>query len=511
MKIPSEIQAIVQKIHEVNGTCYLVGGVVRDLWIGGALTSGMYELNAHIFKRKEPTNFQDLDIEVFGIPVHRLREILEPFGPVNTVGKAHGCMKMKFGDYKVDFTIPRRDNKVGSKHTEFEHTYHPDMSPQEATLRRDFTMNAMMLRLYPGQNFDDIGGFHLSTFGHDFHKGSRHLSLGQLVPVSNETFGEDPLRLLRGMQFASRFGLVASSELVDLFTENDGALVYELRHLPKDRIYAEWEKWATRSRIPSLGLRYLEDTGILKAFPYTIINDLATTPQDPEWHPEGNVFIHTCHAVDAANDICDRENASDDERITVMFGALCHDFGKPGTTRHEDGRVTSKRHSIEGVGVAHAFLSSIGMPEFRITRILPLIEEHLIHANKDIHHNLVRRLATRMKRSPKNFPFNYNGTIRELLFVIEADASARPPLPGGLPEECKKIEAIAKELELEKDKPKPIVMGRHLIEVFHMSPSKRFKAILNACMEKQLDGEITNLDEGLAFVTSLLTKEPING
>lgn len=701
MKIPENLQLAIQDILSNGGKPYLVGGAVRDMVLG--------------------ISPKDLDVEVFNMPIGKLSGVLAGVGPINTVGQAHGCIKMQFDDLEVDFTIPRTDNKIGVGHPDFEHVFFPDMKLPDAILRRDFTMNTLFMPLRPGvENFFDLMDSIL-----DFRDGRGNLRDGVLVAVSEDTFGEDPLRLLRGMQFCARFNLAPSLTFIDMC--KSGNLRNQLKHLPKERIYVEWYKWATKSTKPSMGLRYLLDTGITKVEPYCIIELMAGTPQDKEWHPEGwsfqfsctsasfvtsvaqtipmdvrdtstfwkffntslaldtirkspgstftaepvdtsvvesflstvqtrnfdllesdklsvatitkpesfvgvfgrptlladkivrvvfeipldgmqtivrtsyndlevlnrivervsidmmdmfptlkfptqmglhnkpmdrnvgaatsifipvfiidsrsssingnvlctfdvcivdskvvhnrlpevvyykvttsnyntmpgNVLVHTAHVVDQAALIAEREGLTGEDRAVLLFAALCHDFGKPHTTAEENGRITSKRHSIVGVDVAYSFLTEIGMPNHMIARILPLIEEHLIHSNKSIHHNLVRRLANRMKRTHKEYPFEYNGTIKELLYLIEADASGRPPIPPGLPEECAVIGKMAKELELEVKKPEPIIMGRHLIEHFGMTPSKEFKVILTSCFEEQLDGRITTVEEGLIYL-----------
>ncbi len=444
------MQKILEAIANAGGDPIFVGGCIRD----------------------EILNIpcKDTDIEVFGLSAQQLIQILSNFGKVSVVGESFGVIKLRIGDEEFDFTLPRRDNKIGRGHKAFEIEFDHTMTPLEAAKRRDFTINAIGKRSN-GEFVDPFNG------QEDIHnKILRHVS---------EHFAEDPLRVLRGFQFAARFEMTVCDETVVLCN----SLKNEFDTLAKERIWGEWFKWATKSKNPSLGLEFLKKTDWISLFPK--LADIIDVPQDSTWHPEGEVFSHTCHVVNEAQRIIERECINDEEdKAVIILAALCHDFGKAITTvKNEKGRWTAPNHAFEGVPLARNFLEQIGCLERIIERVLPLVQEHMVHLGATISEKMVRRLSVRLGKA----------TIRELLFIIEADHSGRPPLPRELPESAREIQKIAQELALEDVEQKPLIMGRHLMEL-GMEPSPIFGVITKQAFESQLDGHFSTLEEGLEWV-----------
>ncbi len=403
---------------------------------------------------------KDVDIEVYGMSLEQIEEVLiDNEFRVDAVGKAFGVLKI---DNEIDVSVPRRENKVGVGHKGFNVMPDPDMSVEEAASRRDFTINSMAMSVY-GDIIDPFGGV-------------GDLSIGVLVPTSS-AFVEDPLRVLRGMQFAARFNLVPSENflmmsrgMVDLFGD-----------LPKERVWEEWKKWALKGVLPSVGLDLLVETKWIVHFPE--INALRDVPQDPEWHPEGDVFVHTKHVVDAAAEIADREQLGEHDRLVLMFAALAHDFGKPSTTKMQDGRWRSRGHCQDGVEPAEQFLLRIGAPLAIIAEVKPLISEHLVHAGiDDPSPKAVRRLANRIAPA----------SIEALGRLVESDHSGRPPLPKGNPFQVWVDKAHS--LNVFSEKPQPILMGRHLMEM-GVEPGRSMGVLLNKAFESQLDGVFDNLED----------------
>ena len=437
-KIPDNALRVMQLLRDgVNREALIVGGFVRDSLLG--------------------VESKDIDIEVYGMDIDSIKFVLEQRGfRVDSVGKAFGVLKI---NNSIDVSVPRRENKVGVGHRGFNVVPDPSMSVKEAASRRDFTINSMAMNIH---------GLIVDPFN-----GQSHLRLGLLVATS-DAFREDPLRAMRAMQFASRFRMSMDDATIRMCRD----MAPQKAELPKERIWEEWKKWALKGQSPSLGLRLMKQMGWLDSE----IAALIDVPQDPEWHPEGDVFVHTCHVVDAAARIADREQLDNDDRLVLMLAALCHDFGKPSTTKMERGRLRSKGHCERGVKPAERFLMRIGAPLAIIAQVKPLISEHLVHAGIDVPSDrAVRRLANRIAPA----------TVAALGRVVEADHSGRPPLPVGNPLQVWVDRAV--ELNVSGKKPQPILMGRHLMEM-GMQPGREMGALLDRAFQAQLDGAFGEID-----------------
>ncbi|MFM9960447.1 MAG: HD domain-containing protein [Planctomycetaceae bacterium] len=256
-----------------------------------------------------------------------------------------------------------------------------------------------------------------------------------------------------------------------------------------ERVWGEWHKWATRSTLPSRGLQALAESDCLDLYPE--LAALPGVPQDPQWHPEGDVWVHTRHVCDAASRIADRDALEDDERAILLFAALCHDLGKATTTEFFDGHWRAHGHCDAGVPLARTFLTRIGCPEAIIEVIEPLVAEHLVHAQRDMSARTVRRLAERLGKA----------TIAQLVRLIEADMNGRPPLPGGLPPAVQTLVELAEGMNVDRSRPKPLILGRHLIALGHR-PDVWFGEVLKQCFEAQLDGVFSTEIDGIEFLTA---------
>ena len=303
----------------------LVGGFVRDALLG--------------LKPK------DMDVEVYGVSPERLESLLEQMYPgrVNSVGRAFGILKVALGDgLDFDVSIPRSESKMGSGHTGFVVKGDPSMDVKEAARRRDFTINAL--------SADPMTGEVLDLFG-----GVDDLVEKRLRVTDVERFQDDPLRVYRAVQFAARFGFTLESESKQLMREmvERG----DLTELSKERISEEIGKLLLKSPRPSIGFEQMRDLGIIER-DYPELHALIGTPQEPEWHPEGDVWIHTMMVLDAAAKIAKRESPdgsplfTDRDRLGILLGAVCHDLGKPATTEsaEKDGvmRLRSLAHEQAG-------------------------------------------------------------------------------------------------------------------------------------------------------------------
>lgn len=425
---------------------YLVGGCVRD-WLLGVPV-------------------KDFDIEVFGVDEDRLISALGRWGRVNLVGRSFGVVKLTLDGQTHDFSLPRRDSKVAPGHQGFRIEFDPSISPRDAAARRDFTINSLMWNPRRQEILDSFGG--------------QADLRSRILRHTSAAFPEDPLRVLRGMQFAARFRLIAAPETVALCR----SIVGTYPELAQERVREEWFKWAAQAVEPSAGLRFLHDTGWISAFPE--LEALIGVEQDPEWHPEGDVWTHTGHALDALVAGTSWQEADRDTRIVLSLATLSHDFGKPCCTRREirEGRerIISPGHEPAGGPLTESFLGRLNTPPALVARIVPLVTNHLAHLT-DPTPRSIRRLALRL--SP--------ATIEELSAVITADASGRPPRPAGEPESVARLKAAASELALAAAAPRPLLLGRHLMER-GLKPGPGFTPILSAAFEAQLDGVFTDVD-----------------
>jgi tRNA nucleotidyltransferase (CCA-adding enzyme) len=449
---------ICRAVSAAGGRAYLVGGLVRDRLLGGTAEA------------------RDLDLEVHGLDGAALRAILERFGRVNAVGEAFTVYKL--GD--IDVSIPRRDSKTGTGHKGFTVTGDPAMSVEDAARRRDFTINAMLCDPLTGAVVDPHGGL-------------EDLKARRLRAVDPATFVEDSLRVLRGMQFAARFEFAIDPATVAL------SRTIPLDDLPPERIWGEFEKLLLRARRPSIGLQAGLEMGVMeKLFPD--LQALLGCPQEPSWHPEGDVWVHTLQAVDlAAGNVADLPPP---RQVVVMLGTLCHDLGKPATTKVIDGRIRSLDHEDGGVPPTERVLDRLNvrtMDGYDVRRqILAIVANHLkpglFSRERDrVGDAAFRRLALKCEL--------------DLLYrVAKADSLGRRK--EGAPEPDAEAQEWflerAKSLEVTREGPRPLLLGRHLLEL-GLRPGPRIGDITDRVYQLQLDGDVKSLDDALAAARKLLS------
>lgn len=449
--LAGSLRHIEQLIRRAGGRMWLVGGCIRDLVLG-----------------RQP---HDLDIEISGLPPGRLHTLLTEHFSVQFVGKAFGVFKLQ--GLPIDISIPSRLLTDNESTTGLLRQSDPDMDIDEALARRDFTVNAMAWDPDTLEFRDPFNG----RADLDAHM-LRHIS---------DRFTEDPLRVLRGMQLAARFGLTAAPETVALCKTltQDGQ--------SSERLWEEWKKLLLQGVKPSLGLQFLSDCGWLRFYPE--LAALQGCEQDPIWHPEGDVWIHTLHCLDWFALEC-TGNQRDD--LIAGLGILCHDFGKPATTTMDYGRITSRGHEPQGEAPTRRFLERLTNQNDLINEVVPLVLCHLRPSalfDANASDSAVRRLAKQVKR------------IDRLVRVARADHAGRPPKPfDGFPAGSWLLER-ARRLEVENQAPTPFVTGRHLLEL-GMLPGPRLGEILDDCYEAQLEGEFTDADQGIAYARQRLGLSP---
>lgn len=462
MEVPKQILDLANAVRDSGGRALLVGGCVRDPLMG-----------------KQP---KDWDVEVYGIEPERLRELLDKIGTVNVVGEAFTVYKL---GPDIDVSLPRRERKTGRGHRAFVIEGDPNMSVEEATIRRDFTINAILEDPLTGELIDP-------------YHGRDDLAAKQLRAVSRKTFAEDSLRVLRAAQFAARLEFAIDPETVDL------CRMIDLSDLPSERIWGEIEKLLLRAPRPSNGLKWLNELHVIdQLFPE--IKALINVQQDPEWHPEGDVFVHTLLVMDRARELID--DLPHAKKVTVMLAALAHDFGKPATTEFVDGRLRSRGHEEAGVAPAENFLDKVNIHHIDgydvRGQVIALVRDHLkpgefFKKRDEVGDGAFRRLASKCEL--------------DLLYrVAKADSLGRnaPWIPQDMWYTAEAQEwfiARARGLDVQEKPPAPILQGRHLLEM-GLEPGPAMGEMTRAIYEMQLDGRVKDLDEAKEVAKEIISTD----
>jgi tRNA nucleotidyltransferase (CCA-adding enzyme) len=448
----SVARAIAEAIANQSGRAIIVGGFVRDHLLG---------LDA-----------KDLDLEVFGVAADRVPELLAPFGRVQAVGQSFPVFKVG----PIDVSLPRRESKTGRGHKGFTVHGDPGLSFEEAARRRDFTINAI--------GWDPLTEEYLDPFG-----GRDDLAARRLRVVDPLTFGDDSLRVLRAVQLAARFSLDVDAATRALCRS------IPLDDLPGERIWGELEKLLLQAPRPSIGFTLALDLSVVDGI-LPEMRALVGCPQEPEWHPEGDVWVHTLMVIDHARAGIDDLDRSG--RIAIMLGAICHDFGKPATTAVIDGRIRSMGHEEAGVAPATALLDRLNIHSIDgvdVRRdVLGMVAHHLKpgawHKAGDVGGGAFRRLAQKVD-------------LELLGRLAKADCMGRG---GGF--DCSAMDWFrerARHLGVEHQPPAPLVLGRHLIAL-GVEPGPEMGKLLKQIYERQLDGDVASTEDGIALARELLRR-----
>jgi tRNA nucleotidyltransferase (CCA-adding enzyme) len=452
---PASVQTIASAIRDAGGRALIVGGWVRD----------------HVLKRPS----KDIDVEVFGVTADRLPLVLQRAGRVEPVGQSFPVYKVIADDgFDIDVAMPRRESKQGRGHKGFAIEGDPFMSLADAARRRDFTINA-------------IAWDPLTNKFEDPAHGLVDLERRLLRAVDLRTFGDDSLRVLRAVQFAARFEFALDDDTMAL------CRTIPLDDLPAERVWGEIEKLLLGAHRPSIGLALALDLGVIKTL-FPELEALAGCPQEPEWHPEGDVWVHTLMVVDQA-----RAMNTDLERprlITVMLAALAHDLGKPATTQVIDGRIRSLDHEQAGVEPA--------------TRLLDRLNVHSIDGFP-VREQVVALTAHHLKPGMFFKAGNVSdGAFRRLSQKVDMELLARVARADCLGRagsfDCTAMDWFierARSLGVDREPPAPLLLGRHVLAL-GVPPGPRVGEILKAVYEQQLDGELTTTDAAIAAALRLL-------
>ncbi|MBI2462873.1 MAG: CCA tRNA nucleotidyltransferase [Candidatus Spechtbacteria bacterium] len=458
---PDIVVRLAQAMQARGGRLFVVGGTVRDMILG--------------------VPPKDFDLEVHGIAPSRLEETVASFHPswMDTVGRSYGVLKVRIDGEDLDIAPPRRDSKVGEGHKGILAVPDPTMTLEEACRRRDFTVGAMAMDPLTGELFDFFGG-------------QEDLRQGILRATDPERFVDDPLRVMRAVQFAARFGF-AVEQATAVLCRNVTATKEFVGQSPA-RVSEEWRKLLLKSPQPSVGLQVGLELGVWDAL-HPELAALWICPQDANWHPEGSVGEHTKLAVDKAAEIVRREGLAGDDALVIILAVLLHDSGKPATTVFIDGRWRSPNHEAAGVDAARKFFARNAFGREIEARVLPLIADHLFPAQHglEVSDAAIRRLAQRLVQA----------TIAELVMVSEADVLGRA-VPNREFAEGTALLEQAKTLAVGSGKTEPLLMGRHLISELGMKPNRQFSEILRAVFEAQLEGRVATIEQALDMAREIM-------
>ena len=418
-KLPSQIEELVSFIDSINNKAktYLVGGSVRD----------------SILSAKTGIDFQmkDFDLEVYGVE-HRdlVSSLIEKYGSENVdpeTGKSFKIIKLKIEGIpdKVDIALPRTERKLensdnsSSRGRGIEPFPDPYLDQVVAVKRRDLTINSILYDPITKQIIDPYGGWY-------------DLMNGVLRITDADSFREDPLRVLRVAQFASRFGFKIHQDTINLCRDLVSSDVID--SLVRDRVADELDKLLIKGFAPSLGLKFLQEIGYLKKI-MPEVSILESIPQEPDYHPEGDVFTHTMQVVDAMAEIIRREKDSfdldSDTKRALMLGALFHDLGKaPKTIIDANGRITSYEHEEAGVPLAQNIIRRLYKTDIQASKInqedliLFLVSKHmtpiLLHEDALKGINMTKGIRKFMYKCIQN-----NVSIEQISWIVEADKRGR--------------------------------------------------------------------------------------
>lgn len=427
--------SIAEKIAEYvkadGGRTYYVGGFVRDRLLG--------------------LDNKDVDIEVHGIEPDRLYSILEKAGSPVAFGKSFGVYALR--NENIDIAMPRRERAVGRGHRDFEVDVDPYIGTKQAAGRRDFTINAIMEDVLTGEIIDHFGG-----------RGD--LSAGIIRHINSGTFVEDPLRVLRAAQFAARFDFEIADETTDLCRSID------LSALSKERVEEELKKALLKAAGPSIFFESLRKMNQLGCW-FPEMELLIGLEQDPFYHPEGDVWVHTMEVIDRA--AAYRDKVSDPFRFMLL--ALAHDFGKALTSEvsEKDGRIHSYRHETEGLQLAESFVKRITNEKDVITYVKNMVPLHM-----------KPNVAAHSKPSLKSTNKMYDAAIapKDLIYFAMAD---RPLFAGEDSFDSDYAFLFERLQKYEEIMAKPHVTGQDLIAE-GLEPGESFSEILRYAHKLRLAG-----------------------
>ena len=392
---------------------------IKPIIIGGYVRDSLLKIDS-----------KDIDIELYGISsFKKLEEILEEFGEVNSVGKSFGVCKLKFDDLDLDFSFPRVDSKIDKGHKGFEIKIDSSLDFKTATSRRDFTMNAIGYDIESKKILDP-------------YNGREDLKNRILKAVDIKKFTDDPLRVLRAIQFSARFNLSIDNKL--FITCKNMIKDSLLDELPKERIFLEIQKLLLKSPVPSLGIILLKKLGSFNLF----IELLSLQNSD---------FDQTLMAIDKMSVL---KTTNETTNIVLMLALLSYKLS-----------ISSREKFLSGLTNSKSLLAKI---------LILLKHQNSINFDKFIDYDIYI-LATQVN-------------IEEFVLFHKAITNAKEKLKN-----IDKLQNRAEELGVLNKKAEAIIQGRDIIKL-GLKPSKEFSKILDRAYKSQISGEFTTKKDGYLWL-----------
>jgi len=453
MHLSPAADVLLGSIRRAGGRPLIVGGAVRDALLGVAP--------------------KDIDIEVHRVvdTAGLLREIRK-IGDVGERGRSFGILAVRIEGEDFDVSLPYSANVMANEGRDAQVGADEQSIIHDAFSRRDLTINAI--------GWDPASGELIDPFS-----GLRDLDSGVLRATSS-AFGQDPLRVWRVVQFAGRFGFHVDDDTAAICTNVTRQIQDQPTSVAAERTWMEWSKLLRNGNHWQAAASALVATGALMLLPE--LGATLTVPQDPSWHPEGDVFIHLILSAQAAADSCVQNGVTAEDREVTVLGALLHDLGKVTHTRIDssNGRITSLGHAEAGVEPARSFLRRIAAPSQIIRRVVPVVAEHMSHVSVrgTPSRPALRRLARRL--APAN--------LADWARVVDADCAGRGPGSKASPTATWLRVAAADPIGTA-----PILKGRHLITL-GMEPGPEFADILHKALQAEDDGAFADERGALAWV-----------
>ena len=430
-----------QMIHDIAAAVHQLGG--RALLVGGCVRDGLLHIPCY-----------DIDCEVHGIKPDALRSLLSQFGEIDESGEKYGIFAIRGAG--IDIALPRLETRTGPGHKDFVVETDPGLPPEKAAVRRDFTVNAVMRDALTGEYVDPFGGI-------------KDLENGILRAVPGDKFEEDPLRVLRGAQFAARFHLTPDAETIQKMRR------MPVSSLSASRVMEETKKALLKSDRPSVYFRVLEEAGALEPW-FKELAALQKIPQNPVYHPEGDAFTHTPMVLDAAAEIRDTVKLKDP--LAFMLACLCHDLGKAVSMQvKEDGKIQAIGHEHTGVPLCGDMLSRLGVSKKTIAYVQNMCKLHM-------------RVHTcwygKARVSRTNLLFDEAEIPEELAWLVVCDSRGT-----GKPRENADAEEafIMERLRLYEEAAAKPMPDAAMLMALGMPPGPKMKAALKKARELALAGD----------------------
>lgn len=468
-RLPKKFLHVTEVLEAEGAEVFVSGGVVHD-----ALWHKKYPFDLRPIK--------DLDIEVFGLSFEDLGELLKQHGRIKQTGQEFPVYDTHMFGVDTQFALPRRERKMTaeerkvaearlgktlSDHHAFVIEPAPNMSVEEACKRRITDAKSALYRVSQKKLVDPYGAWDA-------------INSSLFDVVSETSFPEDPVRVLICASYMTRYLAMNPTErLVDLAK----AVSDRFPFLTAERVWTEFYKMFKYYK-PSRGLEFLHQVDWLKHFPE--IDAMRGVPQDPSWHPEGELWIHTKLAGDYAAHVCRQYYDEDDWKLPAS--QLCgtvHDVGKPDKTTHdEDGHIRSRDHQNHGVKLASVLLKRLKAPDRVREFVCEGIREHMLPIMTPTNARLGRMIVRFYRRN------NYL-TLRDLDVIVRADTAARPPLVPDTDWDWTRFLTKEQEMEAAKMSPKASspVTGKMVMDALHIAPGPMVGQVKAVTEEAFADGQ----------------------